>query len=186
MKTRLPLPFMAVSLLLLCSCASQGTHTKVAEKYGVSIESIPFIKGKWRNLPNGDVYYRKTLWYNLTNEYEEKPDDAMVALEISNNQTLTAMLLVDGVEMDSRKIKFKQRTPWLQPSELYNHYTANPALWYVIWGLGFHEVYLGIDANDDLCMIRTYHGGMMMITVVPTIIGGGGYNLQVHLYSRVE
>ena len=174
-----------LSLLCSCACTMNERQAKVAHEHGISIEKLPLINGKWHNTPKRYNEYASemiTLWEHLARK--KGPQDAVVALEISGKRTLTATLLVDGVKTDSRNIWYSQCMSWL---DLPRQYTAYPALWYVIWGLNQHDISIGIDANGDLCVITMYRGGIMMITIVPTPIGGGGSGgAHEFFFSRAE
>lgn len=161
--------------LLLCSCAS--IRAGVAKRHGLAEERLPFIEGRWRNVPKE---YGWMLWENLTTQ-KGTPSDAVVALEIPDNRTLTATLLIDGVKTDSRTIKIKQRNSWF---ELSTQHVAHPLLWYVVWGWTRRDPAIGIDVNGNL-WVNTVDNGLLVITVVPTPIGGGGGAGTVDLFERV-
>jgi len=165
-----------VASMLLCSCASDY-RTQVAKGYRLSDEMTLNVKGKWHNAPKAS--HERTLWEYLT--LKEAPTNAMVALEMSDKQTLTATLLTDGKETDSRTITFKRRAPWL---ELPTQHIAHPLLWYLIWGWESQSPAIGFDADGDLCAYINYHGGSLMILILPTVGGGGGRGIT--WYERME
>jgi len=168
---------IAVIPLLLCSC--QSTRVKVAERHGLSEETLPLVAGKWRNAPK--EHYGHTLWENLTTR-KESPLWAVVSLEMPDPRTLSATLLTNGVETASRTIKIKQRKSWLQ---LPMQHIAHPLLWYVLWGWETRQPALGIDKNGDLWM-NVVGNGNLIIGPLPTPIGGGNDHGTVDLYERVE
>ena len=163
--------------LFLCSCVS--TRVSVAERHGLSEKMLPFVVGKWRNAPK--EHYGEMLWTRLTPR-EKSPMHAVVTLERSDKQTLTATLQTNGVNMASRTLRVKQRASWL---ELPTQYIVHPLLWYVFWGLETREPAVGINRNGDL-WVNSVGNGNLCITVLPTPIGGGNNTGTVDLYERVE
>ena len=163
--------------LLLCSCVTD--RARFSEEYGLSSERLPLVAGKWCNVSQM-LDDEETLWEYLTRE--KSPPNAVVGLEMPDERTLTATLLTDGVKTDFRTFRIKRRAPWLK---LPMQHVATPCLWYVIWGWETRDIAIGIDRNGNL-WVHTIYQGTLVISVVPTIIGGGGEPGWVTLFERAE
>ena len=134
MSTAMCFATTATAAVLLCSCASlpHASRAHVAERYEVSSEALSLVEGKWRNMPKGLHNTDKhTLWERLTGK--KAILDAVVYLDTSDKQMLMATLLIDNTKIDSRKIHYKQRTPWFKQHtswfDLRTRHAASPFLW---------------------------------------------------------
>lgn len=169
----------------LCSCMSPVRKT-TSERYGVSADKLPLIGGRWRNTPKNKN--APTLWEELTSDWSRRTygrpsfREPIVELEMLDNRTLSATLLMGGMKMETRTFKVEQRESWL---DLSTQHIAHPLLWYVVWGWRTREIAVGIDRNDDL-WVNTIGNGSLMILILPTPIGGGGGPGTVSLYERAE
>ncbi|AXY73264.1 hypothetical protein D3H65_04405 [Paraflavitalea soli] len=174
-----------IGALLLTSCATINIsdRNKVKTDQQLTSTDIAKLNGTFTNKANDSLPLGvNTLWDRLFNHPEPMKDrwaHATVKLEVASPTAITLSLMDADKLIDTRTVRFKYKKGYIKlRTQMNGKMLVGPLL----WGLQVSKSYLGLTVDNQLILLNS-KGGTLMVICVPAFGSGGENDIA---YRRVE
>ena len=122
-----------------------------------------------------------SLWENLfvNTKHIDNWQDCKVILKISNNNHVTATLLLQDKIVESKTIYFKVKKGFINlRRQIVKAFIAGPLL----WAIGDSKIVLSLTSTNNLFLARSSNGSTMIL-IAPAFASGGQMDCA---FKRIE
>lgn len=177
------LPVITALLLASCSAVNISDRNKTHTDQQLTSGDINKINGTFTNkaTDNGHVEVN-ALWerlFNFPSPMKERWANATVKLEVASPKTITLTLLDADKIIETRTVRFKYEKGYIR---LKTQRNGKMLVGPLVWGLQVSKSYLGLTVDNQLILLNS-KGGTLMVICVPAFGSGGENDIA---YSRVE
>lgn len=161
-------------LLTVTILSTACTSVKLTSRYGKDIELTPInlnqLKGKYSNISLDTVHFNRTLIGNFQFDtlFKQK-ESSFVTIEPLDAKTLNLNLFKADSNICTMTVKGKFRKGYFKVKRQWNSsFIAGPLLWI----LGDNLKYLGLTNENNLVIINSGDGGVMLLIAFPIFAAG--------------
>lgn len=157
--------FLSLTItLIVYSCSSVRLNNRKDSDIYLDANSYNKIGGNYNNLKVDTIKSYRSLYSNFNFDSIYKQKNIIINFDPINKNTINLKVINNGKAIDSLSIKGKYRRGYFKMRRNWNiNFIAGPFLWII----NDNIKYLGLSKDDNLIILNSGSGGVMMLVAFP-------------------
>jgi hypothetical protein len=167
--------------LMLCSCSTISLKYRRGKDIDLDENSYDKLLGEFNNSKNDTIRFGRTLYNNFNYDNISREKDLVVNITPVDKHEIKLKVLDNGFTVDSLTIKGKYRRGYFK---VRRQWSASFIVGPLVWTLGDNFKYIGLTNENNLVILNSGSGGVMLFVAFP-IFGAGSGQFE-NEYERIK
>jgi hypothetical protein len=167
--------------LLICSCSTIKLKGRKGKDKHLDKSSFDTLSGSFKNAKNDTVYFQRTLCSNFDYDTVYSRKNLIINFTPVDKHQTKLKVLDKGYTIDSLTLKGRYRRGYFK---VRRHWSANFIVGPLVWILGDDFKYIGLTNENNLVILNSGSGGVMLFVAFP-IFGAGSGQFE-NEYERIK
>jgi hypothetical protein len=167
--------------LLICSCSTIKLKGRNGKDKHLDKSSFDTLSGSFKNTKNETVHFQRTLCSNFDCDTVYSRKNLIINFTPIDQHEIKLKVLDNEFTIDSITIKGKYRRGYFKVRRQWStSFIVGP----LVWILGDNFKYIGLTNEDNLFILNSGSGGVMLFVAFP-IFGAGSGQFE-NEYERIK
>lgn len=167
--------------LMLCSCSTIRIKSRRGKDIDLDANSYNKLLGEFKNSKNDTIYLGRTLYDNFNYNTLLIQKDLIINITPIDKHELKLKVFDNEFTADSITIKGKYRRGYFK---VRRQWSASFIVGPLVWILGDSFKYIGLTNENNLVILNSGSGGVMLLVAFP-IFGAGSGQFE-NEYERIK
>jgi hypothetical protein len=157
--------------MLTYSCSTINLKSRKGIDEFLNASTFNKLSGDFVNSKHDSIKNQRTLYYNFNYDTIYKKKDLVINIKPIDKRNIEIKVIDKEIIIDSLTLKGKFKNGYFKTKRKWNSdFFFGP----ILWLLGDNYKYLGLTKDNNLVIIDSGNGGMILLVFFPLIGGGSG------------